>query len=51
MEFEVKIIRIGNSVGFIIPKPILKSLGWKAGDPVAFKYNPKTGDILVTKKK
>ncbi|MBI3985070.1 MAG: AbrB/MazE/SpoVT family DNA-binding domain-containing protein [Candidatus Levybacteria bacterium] len=50
MEMEVKIIQIGNSVGFIIPKLILKVFGWKVGDKVTVKYNSTDGSVLYRKK-
>lgn len=51
MELEAKVIRIGNSVGFIIPMLILKNLGWKVSDTVTVEYDSKAGSILYTKKK
>lgn len=29
---KVKVRKIGNAEGVVIPKPLLKKLGWKAGD-------------------
>ncbi len=34
-----KIIKIGNSVGIILPKQIQEELGIKLGDNVAIEYN------------
>jgi putative addiction module antidote len=35
MNMPLKVIRIGNSMGVILPKELLKKLGVEAGDYVA----------------
>lgn len=50
MIFIQKIIKIGNSSGIIIPKPLLKYLGWKAGSVVDVSYHPIMKAIIVKDK-
>ncbi len=50
MEVEIKLIRIGSSLGFIIPKLFVRKLGWKVGDKYTAKYNSKDGSILYRKR-
>jgi antitoxin component of MazEF toxin-antitoxin module len=45
-----KVIKIGNSFGFIIPKKMLDSLGWKVGDKVNVYQNYEDGTVIYTKK-
>lgn len=45
-----KVIKIGNSLGIIIPKKIVKSLGWKVGDIIVLYPNYKEGTIILKKK-
>lgn len=46
-----KVIKIGNSLGIIIPKKIVKSLGWKAGDTIIVHVDYNEGKIILEKKK
>ncbi len=50
MVIEVKIIKIGNSLGCIIPKMFLKALGWEAGDLLDVEFDPKKKRLTYTKK-
>lgn len=50
MTIEVKIIKIGNSSGFIIPKVIIKALGWKVEDLVEVAFDSKKKRLICTKK-
>jgi antitoxin component of MazEF toxin-antitoxin module len=34
-----KLIRIGNSVGLVISKPMLKSICWNKGDFIEYQYD------------
>jgi antitoxin component of MazEF toxin-antitoxin module len=43
-----KIIRIGNSYGVIIPKNILKILGWDVRELEA-KLDTKKGELIIKK--
>lgn len=46
-----KIIKIGNSLGVIIPAPVCKSLGIKVGDEVIVEADPESRIIVVIPKK
>ena len=50
MITEVKIIKIGNSLGFIIPKLIIKALGWEVGDLIEVEFDSKKKRLICTKK-
>jgi putative addiction module antidote len=39
MNMPLKVIRIGNSMGVVLPKELLKKLGAEAGDYVAATTN------------
>lgn len=43
-------IKIGNSLGIIIPKKLIKSLGWKAGTILVVTINYEDGTISLKKK-
>lgn len=45
MTYKVKIIKIGNSLGFIVPKPIVKALKLKVGQKVYTDYDTGTGRL------
>lgn len=43
-----KIIRMGTSLGLIVPAPIVKGMGWKRGDRVVFTFSD--NDYLLVKR-
>jgi antitoxin component of MazEF toxin-antitoxin module len=45
IAYKGKFVKIGNSVGVIIPKPLLESLGWKLGDKISVDSG--TGNTIV----
>ena len=45
-----KIIQIGNSTGIIIPKPLLKLLGLKAGSEVKVQTDETTNSLIIQTK-
>ncbi|MDO8655327.1 MAG: AbrB/MazE/SpoVT family DNA-binding domain-containing protein [bacterium] len=42
-----KIVRVGNSVGIIIPEEILAQLGLRIGDEVNVELDKRRGKILI----
>jgi hypothetical protein len=34
-----RLVAIGNSVGLVIGKPLLESIGWEKGDIIEYWYN------------
>ncbi len=44
-----KIVRIGNSIGVIIPKEILAQLGLRVGDEVNVELDKQQRRILIKK--
>ncbi|MBI4059343.1 AbrB/MazE/SpoVT family DNA-binding domain-containing protein [Candidatus Microgenomates bacterium] len=47
---ELKVIKIGNSLGVIIPKKLLNSLGWKVGTKLLVTWDNEAGAITYRKK-
>ena len=45
-----KVIKIGNSLGFIIPKPILNNIKLKAGDKVYTEINEASNALIFSTK-
>jgi len=43
-----KIIKVGNSYAFTIPKSFMKKAGFKAGDEVYVQQNPEHKTLLIT---
>lgn len=48
ISFKTKVIRIGNSLGIIIPQPLCKSGNLKVGDKVDLSLG-KNGSIIMVK--
>lgn len=48
LHFETKVIKIGNSLGIIIPKPICRSLGLRVGTKVNLELG-KNNTIIIEK--
>lgn len=46
---QQKIVRIGNSIGVIIPKDIAKKSGIKAGSKVYVDKDPNGSSIIINK--
>ena len=46
MEVHLKVRKIGNSLGLIIPKKIAKELGLLPGDEILVKFSPKKPVIV-----
>lgn len=44
-----KIVKIGNSTGFIIPKRITSYLDWNLGDRVYLNYDKEAGAVIIKK--
>ena len=44
-----KIIKVGSSVGTIIPKDVLESFRWKAGDNVTIDIDKERQEIRISK--
>ena len=42
-----KIIKIGNSAGFVISKILLKSINWEKGDFIDYEYNGNKKKLIV----
>ena len=47
--YKTKIIKIGNSLGIIIPKKMLKQLGWSLNDEVAITVTEDGKGLIVSK--
>lgn len=45
-----KVIKIGNSLGFIIPKPIVNKLKLKSGDKMYSEINETNNALIFSKK-
>lgn len=48
---ERKIIKVGNSLGVIIPSPLLEELGVKYQDVVNLEYSSQLNAITIRNKK
>lgn len=48
ISFQTKVIKIGNSIGIILPKPLCKAISLKVGDIVDMNLG-KNGTITVQK--
>lgn len=46
--YTTKVVKIGDSRGLIVPKPVLNGLGWQRGDTVIFTFG--YDDTLIIKK-
>lgn len=44
---EQKVIRIGSSIGIVIPKPLAEERGIKAGTKVRLKTTEGSNDIII----
>lgn len=42
-----RLIGIGNSVGIVISKPLLESIGWKKGDAIEYAYHDDRKILVV----
>ena len=47
MTYNAKFVKVGNSVAVIIPKPLLKQLGWKVGDTVDIDLDEKKRIVIT----
>ncbi|HEX7042076.1 MAG TPA: hypothetical protein VF189_02410 [Patescibacteria group bacterium] len=47
---DQKFISIGNSTGIIIPKEVLKELGFKGGELASLSTDATTKSIIISKK-
>ena len=45
-----KVIQVGNSLAFTIPKSFVDATGFKAGDEVFVHQEPKSKSLIVTTK-
>lgn len=43
-----KLITIGDSVGIVISKLMLNSIGWKKGDYISMEYNDEEDELRIT---
>jgi|GEM_PF-1643335 len=50
MKQKVKLIKIGNSVGFTLPANIREAAGLKLGDAVMVDYNAFNTSVILKKK-
>lgn len=51
MALKAKLSKHGNSMGLVIPKPVLDLLGWQADEKVAIQLDKKDGrPCLVVRK-
>lgn len=46
MNKPIKITRIGNSAGIVLPKEVLAHLGSKAGDKLTLVFKPNGIEII-----
>ena len=47
IEYTTKIIKVGNSLAVIIPKPLLKQLGWSVGDRISVDSGPNRSIVIT----
>lgn len=45
---RTKLIKIGNSRGFILPRPLVRSLALEEGDELTVEYRPDAQIIRLT---
>jgi len=49
MKQKVKLIKIGNSVGFTLPANVREEAGLKLGDAVMMDYNLDNHELVISK--
>jgi antitoxin component of MazEF toxin-antitoxin module len=42
-----RLITIGNSVGLVISKPMLQSIGWRKGDAIEYEFDDAEKRLVV----
>lgn len=47
---KARIVRIGNSIGVIIPKAVSRALAFKAGEQVDVEFEPGSGMLYLSRR-
>lgn len=48
MNLKKKLMKFGNSVGLLLPKPVLEALGWKEYTPINLEI-VEDSKVLITR--